>query len=152
MTVPTPFVKMVKGKLLYSTVANTLDCSMHFLVYSPGRPVQLNTISTYLPLCNLYAMTVYIQISTTVFSQVLIYIAEWTGAMQSYNLPKVWHTNTVLLVESPKLQPLCNYVCIIVLDGSVLVIGSPCHSSHQVSLNCEVLTINLMCKDHKAKL
>ena len=74
-----------KGKFLYSAVSNPQDCSKRFTHYFPGRPVQSNTISTSLgsiqPYATINAQRLLVHISTTVYSQVLIYTAEWTGAM-----------------------------------------------------------------------
>ena len=51
-----------------------------FTLYFPGRPVQSNTVSTSLGSIQPYATNIVqrllIHISTTVYSQVLIYMAE----------------------------------------------------------------------------
>ena len=53
-----------------------------FTLYFPGRLVQSNTISTSLGSIQPYAtINVRRLLSTTVYSQLLIYTAEWTGAM-----------------------------------------------------------------------
>jgi len=57
------------GKFLYSTVSNPQDCSKRFTLYFPGRPVQLNTISTSLwsiqPYATINAPRLLVHISTT---------------------------------------------------------------------------------------
>ena len=69
-----------KGKFLYSAVSSPLDCSMHFTLYFPDRPVHSDTISASLgsiqPYAAINARRLLIHISTTVYSQVLIYSAE----------------------------------------------------------------------------
>ena len=51
-----------------------------FTHYFPDRRVQPNTVSTSLGSIQPYA-TINVYISTTVYSEVLVYTAEWTGAM-----------------------------------------------------------------------
>ena len=74
-----------KGKFLDSAVSKPRDCSKRFTLYFPRRPVQSDTISTSLGSIQPYATTnarrLLVHISTTVYSQVLIYTAERTGAM-----------------------------------------------------------------------
>ena len=41
-------LKKGKGKFLYSAVSNPQDCSKRFTLYFLGRPVQSDTITTYL--------------------------------------------------------------------------------------------------------
>ena len=71
-----------KGKCLYSAVSSSQDCSKHFTVYFPsGQTCSLtDTISASLggiqPYAAIKARRLLIHISTTVYSQVLIYIAE----------------------------------------------------------------------------
>ena len=71
-----------KSKFLYSAVPNP-----HFTLYFPGRPVQSDTVSTFLGSIQLYATInarrLLVHISTTVCSQVLIYTAGRTGAMRA---------------------------------------------------------------------
>ena len=38
-------IMLIKGKLFYTTVSSLQDCSKHFTLYFPGRPVQSSTIS-----------------------------------------------------------------------------------------------------------
>ncbi|KAK2189190.1 hypothetical protein NP493_113g00032 [Ridgeia piscesae] len=63
---------MYKGKFLYSAVSNPQDCSKHFTLYFPDRPVQLDTISTSLGSIQQYATInarkLLVHISTTVYS------------------------------------------------------------------------------------
>ena len=40
------FETQIKGKFLYSTLSSPEDCSKHFTLSFPGRPVQSNAIST----------------------------------------------------------------------------------------------------------
>ena len=79
------YYKKSKGKFLYSAVSSPQDCSKHFTLYFPGRPVQSNTVSTSLgsiqPYAAINAQSLLVHISTTVYSQVLIHTAKWTGAM-----------------------------------------------------------------------
>ena len=69
-----------KGKFLYNAVSSPQDRSKHFTLYFPDRPVQSDTISTPLgsiqPYAIINARRLLIHISTTVYSQVLIYAAE----------------------------------------------------------------------------
>ena len=74
-----------KGKFLYSAVSSPQDHSERFTLYFPDRPVHPDTISASLgsiqPYTTIIMQRLLIHISTTVCSQVLIYTAEWTGAM-----------------------------------------------------------------------
>ena len=74
-----------KGKFLYSAVSNSQDRSKHFTSYFPDIPVHSDTISVSLgsiqPYATINARRLLIHISTIVYSQVLIYTTEWTGAM-----------------------------------------------------------------------
>ena len=69
-----------KGKFLYSTVSSPQDRSKHFTLYFPDRPVHSDTISASLgsiqPYATINARRLLVHISTTVYSQVLIYSAE----------------------------------------------------------------------------
>ena len=71
--------------LAFFNKSNPHDCSKRFTHYFPGRSVQSNTISTSLgsiqPHAAINARRLLVHISTSVYSQVLIYTAEWTGAM-----------------------------------------------------------------------
>ena len=66
-----------KGKFLYSAVSNPQDCSKRFTLYFLDRPVQSDTVSTYLGSIQWYAAInarrLLVHISTTVYSQILIY-------------------------------------------------------------------------------
>ena len=69
-----------KGKFLYSAVSSPQDRSKRFTLYFPDRPVHPDTISASLgsiqPYATINARRLLIHISTTVYSQVLIYTAE----------------------------------------------------------------------------
>ena len=77
--------KVSKVKFLYSAVSSPQDRSNPFTLYFPDRPVHSDTISASLgsiqPYATINARRLLVCISTTVYSQVLIYSAEWTGAM-----------------------------------------------------------------------
>ena len=82
-----------------------------FTLYFRGRPVQSNTISTSLGsrMLRLNAQRLLIHIYTSVYSQVLIYTANWSN-VEWKNMPKVLTPQhrirtRVLLVESPKFYP-----------------------------------------------
>ena len=81
-----------KGKFLYSAVFGPQDCSKRFTLYFPGRPVQSNTISTSLgsiqPYATINARRLYVHISTTVYSLVLIY---WSN-VERKNLAQGFNT------------------------------------------------------------
>ena len=74
-----------KGKFLYSAVSSPQDHSKRFTLYFPDRPVHSDTISASLgsiqPYAAINVRRLLVHISTTVYSQVLIYLAEWTGTM-----------------------------------------------------------------------
>ena len=74
------FHKKSKGKFLYSAVFSPQDRSKHFTLHFPDRPVHSDTISTSLgsiqPYATINARRLLVHISTTVYSQVLIYSAE----------------------------------------------------------------------------
>ena len=61
-------------------VLTTVQSTLHY----PDRPVHSDTISASLgsiqPYATINARRLFVHISTTVCSQVLIYIAKWTGA------------------------------------------------------------------------
>ena len=69
-----------KNQFLYSPVSNPQDRSKRFTLYFPDRPVHSDTISASLgsiqPYATINAQRLLILISTTAYSQVLIYIAE----------------------------------------------------------------------------
>ena len=69
-----------KGKFLYSAVSSPQDRSKRFTLYFPDRPVHSDTISASLgsiqPYATINARRLLVHISTTVYSQVLIYSAE----------------------------------------------------------------------------
>ena len=69
-----------KGKFLYSAVSSPQDRSNRFTLYFPDRPVHSDTISTSLgsiqPYATINARRLIVHISTTVYSQILIYSAE----------------------------------------------------------------------------
>ena len=79
------FIKKGKGKFLYSTVSSPKNHSKRFTLYFPDRPVHSDTISASLgsiqPYATINARRLLVHISTTVYCQVFIYTAEWTGAM-----------------------------------------------------------------------
>ena len=79
--------KSKKGKFLYSAVSSLQDRSKRFTLYFHDRPVHWDTISASLgniqPYATINARRLLIYVSTTVYSQILIYTAEWTGAMTS---------------------------------------------------------------------
>ena len=76
----------VLGKESSYLAQYTQDCSKHFMIYLPDRPVQSDTVSTFLgsiqPYATINARRLLLHISTTVYSQVLIYTAEvdWNNA------------------------------------------------------------------------
>ena len=74
-----------KGKFLYSAASSPQDLSKRFTLYFPDRPVHSDTISASLgsiqPYATINARRLLVHISTTVYSQLLIYSAEWKGAM-----------------------------------------------------------------------
>ena len=85
-----------KKKFLYSKVSSSQNCSKHFTLYFPDRPVHSDTISASLgsiqPYAAINARRLLVHISTTVYSQILIYTAEWTGAMLRQNLAQCFNT------------------------------------------------------------
>ena len=90
-----------KGKSLYSAVSSPQDCSKCFNTLLPR---QICSIKYHLNFSGKHPATCYklmckkllVHIATTVYSQVLIYTAEWTG---------------VLLVESEALHNKHTFVC-----------------------------------------
>ena len=83
-----------KGKFLYTAVSSPQDRSKRFTVYFPDRPVHSDTISASLgsiqPYATINARWLRVHISTSIYSQVLIYTAELeqcrvTKLAQSFN-------------------------------------------------------------------
>ena len=72
--------KKSKGNFLYSAVSSPQDRSKRFTLYFPDRPVHSDTISAALgsiqPYATINARRLLVYISTTLYSQVLIYTAE----------------------------------------------------------------------------
>ena len=76
----------VKGMVLYSTVSSPLDRSKRFTLSSPGRPVHSDTVLGFSWKHSSHAaiaQRLFTHISTSVYSQVLIYTAESTEASWS---------------------------------------------------------------------
>ena len=72
-----------KGMVLYSAVSSPLDRSKRFTLSSPGRPVHSDTVLGFSWKHSSHAaiaQRLFTHISTTVYSQVLIYAAESTEA------------------------------------------------------------------------
>ena len=75
--------KKKKGMVLYSAVSSPLDRSKRFTLSSPGRPVHSDTVLGFSWKHSSHAaiaQRLFTHISTTVYSQVLIYTAESTEA------------------------------------------------------------------------
>ena len=78
--------KKKKGMVLYSAVSSPLDRSKRFTLSSPGRPVHSDTVLGFSWKHSSHAaiaQRLFTHISTTVYSQVLIYTAESTEASWS---------------------------------------------------------------------
>ena len=108
-------VKKSKGKFLYSAVSSPQDRSKRFTLYFPDRPVHPDTISVSLgsiqPYAAINARKLLVHISTTVYSQVLIFIqlseleqCRVKKLAQGFNTAARIRTG-VLVVEKPKLYP-----------------------------------------------
>ena len=72
-----------KGVVLYSAVSSPLDRSKRFTLSSSGRPVHSDTVLGFSWKHSSHAaiaQRLFTRISTTVYSQVLIYTAESTEA------------------------------------------------------------------------
>ena len=72
--------------VLYSAVSSPLDRSKRFTLSSPGRPVHSDTVLGFSWRHSIHAaiaQRLFTHISTTVYSQVLIYTAESTKATWS---------------------------------------------------------------------
>ena len=108
-------VYLRKGKFLFSAVTNHQDSSKRFTLYfwqTCSIKHHFSYFAKHPALLQLlregYSRT---QISTTIYSQVLIHTAEWTGAMSSENTCPMFYTAQhrirarVLSVESSKLFP-----------------------------------------------
>ena len=75
--------EMKKGMVLYSAVSSPLDRSKRFTLSSPVRPVHSGTVLGFSWKHSSHAaiaQRLFTHISTTVYSQVLIYTAESTEA------------------------------------------------------------------------
>ena len=75
--------KKKKGMVLYSAVSSPLDRSKRFTLSSPGRPVHSDTVLGFSWKHSSHAaiaQRLFTHMSTTVYSQVLIYTAESTEA------------------------------------------------------------------------
>ena len=75
-----------KGMVLYGAVSSPLDRSKRFTLSSPGRPVHSDTVLGFSWKHSSHAaiaQRLFTHISTTVYSQVLIYTAESTEASWS---------------------------------------------------------------------
>ena len=71
-----------KGMVLYSAVSSPLDRSKHFTHSSPGRPVHSDTVLGFSGKHSSHAaiaQRLFTHMSTTVYSQVLIYTAVAAG-------------------------------------------------------------------------
>ena len=88
----------------------TAQSALHF---TPGRPVHSDTNSTYLGSISNAAITarrLFIYISTAVYTQVLIYTAERTGASWRTKIPKLRNSSKgirtrAISIESGILPP-----------------------------------------------
>ena len=70
-----------KGMVLYTAVSSPLDLSKRFTLSSPGRPVHSDTVLGFSWKHSSHAaiaQRLFTHISTTAYSQVLIYTAEST--------------------------------------------------------------------------
>ena len=93
-----------KGMVLYSAVSSPLDRSKRFTLSSPGRPVHSDTVLGFSWKHSSHAaiaQRLFTHISTTVYSQVLIYTAESTEA--SWSERKCPHFETVTTGFEPGL-------------------------------------------------
>ena len=107
---------LLKRKFLYSAVSCPRDRSKRFTLYFPDRPVPSDSISASLgsiqPYATINARRLLVHISTTVYSQVLIYTANWTGAsstpepLRFYNMYILMNAEGAMLFYSVYLQPL----------------------------------------------
>ena len=78
-----PYKGKGKGMVLYSAVSSPLDRSKRFTLSFPGRPVHSDTVLGFSWKHSSHAaiaQRLFTHISTTVYSQVLIYTAESTEA------------------------------------------------------------------------
>ena len=115
--ITTTMVKVpVKGKetkFLYSAVSNPQDCSKRFTLYFPDRPVQSNTMSTFLgsiqPYATISARRLLVHPPLFIAGYTLIQLSELEQCRMK-KLPKVLTPQDriqtrVLLVATPKLYP-----------------------------------------------
>ena len=96
-----------KGMVLYSAVSSPLDRSKRFTLSSPGRPVHSDTVLGFSWKHSSHAaiaQRLFTHISTTVYSQVLIYTAESTEA--SWSERKCPNFETVTTGFEPGLSRL----------------------------------------------
>ena len=103
--IATPF--LLKGMVLYSAVSSPLDRSKRFTLSSPGRPVHSDTVLGFSWKHSSHAaiaQRLFTHISTTVYSQVLIYTAESTEA--SWSERKCPNFDTVTTGFEPGLSRL----------------------------------------------
>ena len=96
-----------KGMVLYSAISSPLDRSKRFTLSSPGRPVHSDTVLGFSWKHSSHAaiaQRLFTHISTTVYSQILIYTAEWTEA--SWSERKCPNFETVTMGFEPGLSRL----------------------------------------------
>ena len=86
LTVGGIIIVMFKGMVLYSAVSSPLDRSKRFTLSSPGRPVHSDTVLVFSWKHSSHAaiaQRLFTHMSTTVYSEVLIYTAASTEASWS---------------------------------------------------------------------
>ena len=70
----------IKGMFLYITLSSPQDCSKRFTLYFPDRPVHSDTTSashgSIQPYATINARRLLVQLTNTLYNQVLIYTAE----------------------------------------------------------------------------
>ena len=96
--------------VLYSAVSSPLDRSKRFTLSSPGRPVHSDTVLGFSWKHSSHAaiaQRLFTHISTTVYSQVLIYIAESTHHSSSLGSRCVPWLGEGLSMLSPNYPVLC---------------------------------------------
>ena len=110
----------VKGKFLYSTVSSPQDCSKRFTSLADlFSQIHLNFFGKHPATLRLMCKGCLLQISTIVYNQVLIHIAEWPGAIYSeQNLSKNLTPQHRIKTKSTKLYPWATALDIVV--GSCL--------------------------------
>ena len=102
--------------VLYSAVSSPLDRSKRFTLSSPGRPVHSDTVLGFSWKHSSHAaiaQRLFTHISTTVYSQVLIYTAESTEDCKD---------TVILLAKCLLLFSTCRYFFAIQFEY-----GYPCH-------------------------